>query len=467
MSPIELQIMPDLRQLERAASQILPEQAKDVLGRVYNRGRTFRANRKYNPVATDRIPKEGSPQHVIIVVVDALRYDYISKQTAPFLSSKNPIEAIAPSTWTFPSVSSLLTGQYPHEHGAIRQTDDPDNATEKEIEIPVLASEKRTLPEVLGGAGITTYGGFGFGMPFLALKSRFHKHRLYRDANAEKLLAYHQSWIGSRGNQRTFSYIHLSDLHTPHHPPGEYAADFDVDLSIHKINSWRYTDETESTPDADRYQEHKRRLYQSSLRYVDDTISAYYDELKSRFGSDLLVFITSDHGEGFWEHTSFDTEHFYDSRPAYCVGHGGTPYECITRVPLWADEIEMRTGELTSLVDITPTILETLGLDNELAVTGTALCQPKDENRLILTEGARYGYERKAIYRNDWKIIKSLGDETCVTFKIETEPTETVIPPAVKSEMLDAFPPWPDGQTRATNRVSGTVEQRLRDLGYQ
>jgi arylsulfatase A-like enzyme len=459
--------MLELRQIERIGGKILPNQAKKGLGRIYNIARTVRANRDFNPADINTAPKKSSPQHVLLLVVDALRYDYLSERTSPFLSSKNPTKAIAPSTWTFPSVSSLLTGRYPHEHGAMRQNDNPENVTEAEVTIPVLESDKRTLTEILGGAGIVTYGGFGFGMPFLALKSRFHKHQLYRDANAKRLLADHQSWISSKENQRTFSYLHLSDLHTPHHPPEAYTDEFDVDLSIDKIDSWRHKDGTNSTLDAEGYREHKRRLYRASLRYVDDVISAYYDELKSKYGSDLIVFVTSDHGEGFWDHASFDADHFYDSRPAYCVGHGGTPYECITRVPLWVDELKMRNEGLTSLVDVTPTILEILRIDEELEVTGTSLNRSKDEDRLVLTESTRYGYEKKAIYRNGWKIIKSRGDGTDIETTIEEEPVEASIPTDVRERMLDGFPTWPDGKETTAKRVSGTVEKRLRDLGYQ
>jgi arylsulfatase A-like enzyme len=203
------------------------------------------------------------------------------------------------------------------------------------------------------------------------------------------------------------------------------------------------------------------------LGYTDDAVSRYYERLKSEFGSDLSVVVTGDHGEGFWDHASFDAEHFQDSRPAYCVGHGGTPYECVTRVPLWMDEIDTSTSGLGSLIDLAPTILNQFGLEDELQTTGKPLSESVSPERIVVTEGARYGHEKKAVYRNGWKIIRSHGDETTVEFEVDEEPETTTIPSGERRAMIEAFPPWPDGQSSKERHVSRAVENRLRDLGYQ
>src|SRR5436189_4017786 len=66
--------------------------------------------------------------NVLLVTVDCLRRDRLSaygyeRQTTPFLDSLvddalHCTSAHSASSWTCPSVVSLLTGQYPHRHGA-------------------------------------------------------------------------------------------------------------------------------------------------------------------------------------------------------------------------------------------------------------------------------------------------------------------------------------------------------------
>lgn len=456
--------MIDRRRLERVAGRLLPETAKGVITTGYNRLRAHRANADYEPVSVDATPSE-SPRHIVVVVVDALRDDYVSPETTPFLADRQPASAVAPAPWTFPSVLSLLTGQYPHEHGGMRQSDDPDNTTEAEIQLPSTPDTVRTLPEVLGGAGFETYAAFGFAMPFLALSSRFGTHRLYADTDAATLFAGHRSWLSEGTTERTFSYLHLSDLHTPHHPPSEYAERFDVDLSIDEIRKWRHTADTGDAPNVRRYREHKRRLYRASLSYVNDQLADHVEYLSEQLDSDVALVVTGDHGEGFWEHAAFDTDHFVDSRPAYCVGHGGTPYECIARVPLWIDGVDVGVDQ-PSLVDVAPTLLDQLGLSDVLDTTGGSLLNGQAPNRPVVIEGARYGHEKKAVYADGWKLLRSLGDETTLVYRPGDEPTTAADGPD-RTDIADILPPWPDGRRRERREVSSTVEDQLRDLGYQ
>ena len=63
--------------------------------------------------------------NVLLVVVDACRFDYLrgpkaATPAADALAAEGTDfrRAISPAPWTLPSVTSLLTGSYPHEHGA-------------------------------------------------------------------------------------------------------------------------------------------------------------------------------------------------------------------------------------------------------------------------------------------------------------------------------------------------------------
>ena len=419
---------------------------------------TFK-NRAQPDVATS----STSPRHVLCIVVDALRADMVSRELTPFLANLDGSTAVAPAPWTFPSVSSLLTGQYPHTHEAMRQTDNPDNATEAELTLPPKLSETvQTLPDYLAGAGYETYGGFAFQMPFLAASGRFQTHRLYSDADVTQVLDEYLDWVRTRRNRPTFGYLHLSDLHEPVTPPAEYWDTHEVNRDIPNITGWDYTDGIDSET-AEQYRTHRHRLYRAGVDYVDDQLASFFEELIQKFDTDPVVVVTSDHGEALWEQADFDAEHFYDSRPAYAVGHGGTPYESVARVPLLGYNVDV-SGQNTSLVDVTPTLLEWLGIEPLSAMDGHALSDSVPDNRIRLIEATRYGYERKAAYRDEWKLVVSPGDDEAVGFSLPDE-TPTVLPDDVRTDLQKAFPQWPDGEAERT--VDGAVQQRLESLGYK
>ncbi len=485
--------------------------------RAADRVRERRADRAFRqrdlPAAS---PAPDAPRHVVCVVVDALRADAVTPDLTPFLHSLAPERAVSPSTWTFPAVASLLTGLYPHRHGAIRRTDDYENAVADVTPLPP-PPEATTLPEQLAGAGYDTYGGFGMLVPFLALSGRFGTHRLRADADATDVLADHESWLEGREDGRTFSYLHLGDLHEPVDPPADYWATHDVDESIPGVRRWRHEDVPHLTPTVERYREHRTRLYEAAAEYVDGRLAAHHARLTDRLG-DVLFVVAGDHGEGFWERAAFHAAHFADSRPAYCVGHGGAPYEVITRVPLAFDASGSRevpaADARASLVDVAPTLRDAAGLEaagpgadpgrdaDAAEVSGTAggskvagtagrsgasgtaggpevsgtaggltpaggvsLFDPVPDRRLLV-EGARYGYEKKAVYDGDRKLVVSHGDDVAAGFSLPEE-TTLELPRPVQRSMRAALPPWPDGDSGAGGeRVSKEARRRLEDLGY-
>ena len=432
--------------------------------------RERRADREFArrnlPAAT---PTADAPSHVVLVVVDALRADVVDPTLTPFLHSLTPQSAVSPSTWTFPAVTSLLTGQYPHEHGAIRQTDSHENSVADVTPLPPTAENVTTLPERLAGAGYDTFGGFGMIVPFLALSGRFSTHRLLEGADAERLLDEHRTWLADRRDDRTFSYLHLHDLHEPVDPPRDYWTTHDVDPSIPGIRRWRHEDVPSRSPTVDRYRAHRKRLYEAAAAYVDDRLAAYHVRLTDEM-DDVLFVVAGDHGEGFWEQAAFHAEHFADPRPAYCVGHGGAPYEVVTRVPLavtrTGQSADLDPDARTSLIDVAPTVLDAAGLSSAAVdCTGESLFESLPENRRLLVEGVRYGYEKKAVYDGETKLVVSHGDDVTAGFLLPDD-TPTELSERTVASLSEALPAWPDedGEKRG---VSRDVQSRLEELGYQ
>ena len=453
----------------RLTAAHLPDGVKRRLSAPYNRFKVVEADSTFrNRALTVRTPAPDAPDHVVVVVVDALRADSVDPATCPFIEERSLGAAITPAPWTFPAVSSLLVGRYPHEHGAMRRSDEAER-TSTDLVIPSrLPADDETLSEVFAGAGYRTYGGFAFHMPFFALGGRFEHHALYDDADAGTLLADAAAWLEARREATTFSYLHLGDLHEPVDPPERYWTAVDVDASIPNLRRWDYVDAIDPGSDGERYRRHRERLYRGALSYVDDQLCQFHERLTERVDGDVALLVTADHGEGFWDHAAFDADHFVDSRPAYCVDHGGTPYEAITRVPLAVDGLDLHPVDSVaapaSLVDIAPTLLDVIGLPDTLPTSGHPLTSPIPPERIPLVEASRYGYEKKAAYADGWKLLVSRRDDVSVGFALpEEEPTE--LPVDVDRRLAAALPAWPDGDG-ADVRVSGLARDRLEDLGY-
>ena len=95
----------------------------------------------------------GPPRHVLLIVVDTLRADALSCYGSERVSTPNIDalaedscrfgNAVAPSPWTLPSVTSIMTGLSPLAHGATKINSH-------------LPDEFRTLAEYLREAGYDT-----------------------------------------------------------------------------------------------------------------------------------------------------------------------------------------------------------------------------------------------------------------------------------------------------------------------
>jgi arylsulfatase A-like enzyme len=104
--------------------------------------------------------------------------------------------------------------------------------------------------------------------------------------------------------------------------------------------------------------------YDTSIRYTTDEIERLIDALveTGQFDNTLIVF-TADHGEELFDHGGFT--------------HGYTLYEEVVHVPLLikmpGQKHSSDSNALVSLMDIYPTVLETLGVTVEHDIDGRSL----------------------------------------------------------------------------------------------
>lgn len=445
--------------IKRKLINTLPPSAKRALAVPYDLYQTKKADRAFRKKSLPEAhADQDAPDHIVCVVVDALRTDHVDSEITPYLASLNGTDAITPGSWTFPAVSSLITGAYPHEHGAMRQTDEFDDS--KGIQLPPRMNEDRvTITEALAGAGYDTYGGFGHDTPFVAMSGRFDTHRLYHTINstADDVLSDYLDWVD--GRDKSFAFLHLADPHIPVDPPDEYWNAHDVDRSIDNVQNWRFRTDQECDGECANYRRHRRRLYRASVDYVDDAIERFAERLKSKLDDPLLV-VTSDHGEAHWEHVEFDLNHFEGSG---CVDHGGAPYEEVARVPLLTNA-DWELENHTSLIDLAPTFAEEVGVDLE-DPSGLSLVDGVPSDRLLIIEGSLSGHEKKAVYQNEYKLLVSKGHDVEVGFRLPEE-TRVELPDDKHERLVAQIPPWPS-ETDKETEVSEVVEDRLEDLGYK
>ncbi len=294
-------------------------------------------------------PGVVSFDNLIVVMVDTMRSDYLSsyggdKDSGQFLTrladQSIQIQGYSASSWTRPSVATLLTGLYPQRHQVLGRDD-------------ALASSPHYLPQILRDFGVQTAAmvtngnvsqlfGFSRGFDLFRLEIGAGK------PTAELAVTWSLE-LAEQLRPPFFYYIHLMDPHTPYLPktvPGEPELRR-RDLFQPQQLLRGEVDFTEANV------ARLRRQYQGEIRELDSELERLVTGLETmgRLENTLLV-ITSDHGEEFNEHGG--------------LAHGSTLFEEVLRVPmiLWAKSgtPAYQSDLAFHQVDFTPTMLEAMGL---------------------------------------------------------------------------------------------------------
>mgnify|MGYP000268175177 CR=1 FL=1 len=382
--------------------------------------------------------------NVIFLIIDCLRYSNLSftgyeRETTPFLDSlKVKFKGVSAAPWTYPAVASILTGLYPHNHNAyihskIRNFDIPKNF--KPIRKSVL-----TLPEILFLLDYELYFGTAIDVASYPFRGRVVPKR-YFDILDEKILNDLRIWISKR-KKPFFIYAHLRGLHEPL-PQENLNGIFGKVEKIPNINTWDFKrPEEQKGREFERYKINRILLYDNTLRRLDGQIEWFYSYLeKTKLLENSIIVITSDHGEEFWEHAKMEPQHFYDPRGYYGVGHGHNVFNEIVEIPILIDGCVNKRGEYTSAwvssVDITPTVLELLGISHNLMLDGENLFEIKNEKRAILSEAVGYGYEKKALFLEKYKLIYAREDNVKWLFDLDRDPKERN--PIMDEEIVSFF----------------------------
>jgi arylsulfatase A-like enzyme len=386
---------------------------------------------------------ESKECNVVLITIDALRPDHLScygygRRTSPTIDGiaqqgiifKN---AIAPSTWTAPSMASLFTSVYPINHGVIDGRVDKGKVYDQ----PVFSEELVTLTQVLQKDGYTTFGvasnlhlgalqGFARGFDYFECLDF-----LPAEAINKALFAWEDK---IKKSEKFFLWLHYIDPHFPYEPRmpwiGSYASDKGEAGNIAKrsiTELWekyvQLTGENQANTkqEADGFVNNLWALYDSEINYVDYYLKSVIDTFVQ--DKNTLIVITADHGEGFFEHKM--------------LGHTYTLYQEVIHIPLivrlpGAAQAETASG-LVNLVDIFPSILQVLNIDSPEHLVGKPFVTREGLGEgFAKNEGGAYTFSElgrfksKTILQDGWKYIYNYEHESEQLYNLHTDPSETV-----------------------------------------
>ncbi len=318
---------------------------------------------------------EEQAKNFILISLDTLRADHLGlygyeQPTSPFLDSlaERAVvfdHAFAQYPNTLTSHMSMLTGLYPAEHSVYPPAG-------------ILPADVPTLAEYFRDAGYRTAGFTEGGF----MRGLFGFRRGFEDfgardrtgsEHASKTFRRGTRFLKGLGDEPFFLFIHTYATHAPYDPPLEYQQQFwqgkppaDT-FSPSPENLVRANHEQiPQSPEALAYY---RALYDAGIRYLDDVLRGFFEELdESGRADDTIVIITSDHGEEFREHGRFNHEQLYNE---------------VLQVPLLivapasSGAKGRRSQRVAELVDIAPTLLSLADIEGGEQLSGTSLAKER------------------------------------------------------------------------------------------
>jgi arylsulfatase A-like enzyme len=358
--------------------------------------------------AAVRVPARPS---LVLFVADAVRADVLSAYGHPLPTSPRFDafaqggwlfeDATAQSSWTRPSVASLLTGLGVDAHGifGVRNT---------------IVPAMTTLPEALRAAGYATAAfvandvvspGLGYAQGFDAWTA------LPRRPSAEVVRAA-LAWTRERAGP-FFVYVHTLGAHRPYGPSPEHWKPFRPavlprrgDVNALVLQPHLAADEMALV----------RSAYAAEVHEDDAAFGELLDGIDAQgLRERTAVLFTADHGEGFDEHGD--------------RGHGIRLYQETAHVPLALRVPGTAAGARVAVpvqhADIAPTFLALAGLPPPPELRGSDLARlgpasrRTEPTRVLVSRVTYAGADKVAVRWGSWKLIANEEPDTARADRFE------------------------------------------------
>jgi arylsulfatase A-like enzyme len=365
----------------------------------------------------------GRAPLVIIYLVDTLRADHTgvhgyARDTTPELDAfaRDAVvfeQAIMHSSWTKPSVASILTSLLPGQHRAVQLRDalDESNVTlAQRLDERGWATGAAIANSVIYAAESTFDRGFDY---FAGLHGEDDRRSKLVDADVVVDAAL--GWTRSRQGLPTFLYVHTMDPHVPYGPPPP----FDRMFEPHPTEGHPARDpRTDFLEPLDR--ERMIAQYDGEIAYGDREFGRFVAALKEAgFYDDALILFVADHGEEFLDHGRWL--------------HGRSVFDELIRVPLVVKmpgnrHAGRRVTTQVQGVDIVPTVLQTLGIPLPPDLVGLPLQQTmvaEIAERTVLAEISHRGFVAFGVRTSGDKFIRRFSpDDDELYFDLVDDPAE-------------------------------------------
>lgn len=420
--------------------------------------------------------------NVVLVSIDTLRADSVGA-SGDRLSATPHIDrlaaggfrfrrAYAPANHTLQSHMSLLTGLLPKTHGVL-----PGIGRESAVHVAPLPEGRITLPEILRADGYSTAGfahdcvwlqkRFGFGQGF----ERYSV--LHHDAVAMNDLEIFP-WLDANHADPFFLFVHYYDAHSdwrklPYDAPddlrakhaGDYTGDFDGCRAKTCATRNLMALDAEGAQLGEEDLRYIRALYDAGVEATDRQVGRLVERLAA-LGvlDDTLVVVVSDHGEEFREHGRFVHTQLYEESIRIPV---------ILRLP---GRIPAGAGSdhPVSLLDLAPTILDLLGVDEPGEMEGRSVRPLLDALEIAVAPIYFSDTSAEGVIDWPWKLIRKR--QRTELFNLEDDPIErddlsVRAPEEVRrlSALLEGEVGETAGAGTRVDAADGDIE-RLRALGY-
>lgn len=334
--------------------------------------------------------KPADRPNVLIIGVDSLRPDYMVMSRGKGFSRIAAQSVVYDNAYTilprtFPALVTMLSGQYPHNHGIRHMFPDP----------PILARPFEALPRVLSERGWETgvfsdFAGdifsridLGFDavdVPEFSIRSnvrqacwKLHVHLLpyllasgvlsgisdfecsERYADPAILTDRFLSWLSERESDRPFfGFVFYSATHYPYASPYPYYRERHVPgyMGAHRYCKIGMAGSDKGYTDEDKEQTRLNLL--AGVDAVDDQVERIQNLLEESGQLDnTLIIVTADHGENVYEHNRGNSHgEMLNGRESLVV-----PF--LFKEPGRTSAVQVE--EPVSNLDLAPTILGMLG----------------------------------------------------------------------------------------------------------
>ena len=377
----------------------------------------------------------GSKPDIILITIDSLRADHLGlygydRPTSPVLDALASEAAvvrdhIAQAPYTKASIASLFTGRFPSSHKTYTVTTSFGVAMTGRVEekLPmtdVLDPELWTLAGALSSAGYETVGlttnpfllqEFGFANGFRHYQFLVGKGEF---VGAREVVRAGLAHLARPDRQPMFLWMHFMEPHSPYAPPADRRARFPSREPARiapreRIPPWLSAG---GPPDANYYE----ALYDAEIADVDAAVGEFVAAMREgQRWQQLVLVVTSDHGEEFFEHGGFE--------------HNNTLFDEMLRVPLLIKAPGLPPGmrEIqTQAVDLAPTLAAAAGAAVPAGLAGADLgpLLRRASGAEPMAFAERPG-DRYTIRTREWKLISNLEGQDAL-YNLLADPKERV-----------------------------------------